>query len=186
MPALLPYLDLRGMALDDLVLTEHEMHELKDEAVRLGLGSNQFGLAHGLAYASLATGVELGNLMAERQLFRVLAPRLGINEQVELTRSDQRNSEMMPTVCFTGDIFISGSFVKREGLEELALAAGWRVEPTVTKKRCTLLVGDRNSQSLKMQKARQYGIEIASGDQFAALIGLSSLPPDGKVLPRDE
>lgn len=179
-PALLPYLDLLGMALDDLVLTEEEMWELKEEAGRLGLDSNQIALAHELAYKSLASDVGKGDLFIEKQLLDILAPRLGISDEPAFI--DQRVPVMIPTVCFTGDAFIKGQFVEREELEDLALAAGWSVEPAVTKSRCTLLVGDRNSQSIKARQARKFGIEIATGDQFAALIGLSSSIPNGPMV----
>ena len=178
-PTLLPYLDLLGMALDDFVLTEQEMHELKAEATRLGLDSYQIALAHELAYASLSADVGKRNLSVEKQLLKVLAPRLGISEDPVLL--DQGRLVKIPAVCFTGDAFIKGRFVEREELEELALAAGWIVEPAVTKSRCTLLVGDRNSQSIKARQARKFDIEIATGDQFAALIGLSSFTQIGAI-----
>ncbi|CAG4906469.1 unnamed protein product, partial [Acidithrix sp. C25] len=172
-PTLLPYLDLLGLALDDLVLTEQEVRELNNEALSLGLSPNQISLAHEQAFTSLMADVGSGNSATEIQLMKVLAPRLGINDRsMFATHMSKLSAELTPTVCFTGDIFIKGHFVERSKLEQLALAAGWRVDGTVTKKRCTLLVGDVNSQSSKMEKARQLGIKIASGDQFAGLIGL--------------
>ncbi len=172
-PTVIPYLDLLGLALEDLVLTEQEISELNAEAIRLGLNSNQITLAHELAYGLLMTDIAVGNLPTEKQLMKVLALRLGIDEEnICATHLNSTSEEMIPAVCFTGDIFIKGQFFERAKLEQLAIAAGWNLEHSVTRKRCTLLVGDRNSHSSKMEQALRFGIEIASGDQFAALIGL--------------
>lgn len=82
--------------------------------------------------------------------------------------------EPAQSVCFTGNIIIDGNYQRADRLEEMALGAGWRVVSSVTKKGCTLLVASTDlGPTSKELKARQFGIAVVDGDEFARMVTTS-------------
>jgi len=174
-PRVLPYLDLLGMALSDLVLSDDEMAELRSEAERLGLGPSEMAGAHAQAINSLSGALGESPGSADGQFLGAIAERLDVGTA---STAEPRGSAVAGAVCFTGDISVNGQFLTHEDLEEMARAAGWHVASGVTKKKCSLLVADDvGSQSGKAHKARQFGIDIVNGDQFVALLNSTTWAP---------
>ncbi len=170
-PRLLPYLDLLGMALADLVLSNDEMAELHQEAARIGLDESEIAATHAQAFKSLSAALESEGGTANADFLAAIAKRLGVDAEPTTLVDATAESSKPHGICFTGDISIGGVFVPREELERRAVAAGWDVLPSLTKKKCTLLVaGDLASQSGKATKARQWGIDVIDGDQFQAML----------------
>lgn len=81
-------------------------------------------------------------------------------------------------VCFTGSaVDHTGAGIDRNDLETLATRHGLVPKPSVTKKGCGLVVAaDAATQSSKADKARQWGIQIVSVDDF-----LSALRTNGQL-----
>ncbi len=166
-PELMPYLDLLGRAVEDLVLTDDEMAELTEMATASGLDSSQITAAHRLAIATLNSN--LPPSAANRALLVDLAARMEVPAP-KPTAAQMARAELR-AVCFTGDISIDGEFVTHDQLADMARAGGYEIVERVTKKFCSLLVaGDVLSQSTKAKKANEYGVEIVDGDGFAALL----------------
>ena len=176
---ILPYLEILRKALADSVLTDEECLELSFLARDLGLTTQQISQANREAFGShVAQLVANGTLphVNENDLNDCVS-RLGIEQGISVANSPIQPERLSNTktnqqsVCFTGDISIGGEFYSHDQLTIMARAADWRVETSVTKKRCSLLVaGDVMSESGKANKARLYGISIIDGDGYAALL----------------
>ncbi|WP_279075289.1 AAA family ATPase [Alloscardovia omnicolens] len=70
-------------------------------------------------------------------------------------------------VCFTGTAIVDGILYERPEMEDLALAAGLAVAPSVSKTRCDALVAaDIATQSGKARKAAEFGKPIFSAEEF--------------------
>lgn len=72
-------------------------------------------------------------------------------------------------MCFTGTVYEDGRYWEYEDLAELAERCGLRAYPTLTRKRCDLLIAaSLASQSGKMRNATRWEIPIYSAAEFLA------------------
>ena len=155
--------------------------ELSLLARDLGLTEQQISHANREGFRShIAQLVASGTLpLIDEIALNGCASRLGVEQGNSVANSSDQSERLssiatdQKSVCFTGDISIGGEFYSHDQLAIMARAADWRVETSVTKKRCSLLVaGDVMSESGKADKARQYGVSIIDGDGYAALLEL--------------
>ncbi|WP_210768992.1 AAA family ATPase [Ruania alkalisoli] len=81
-------------------------------------------------------------------------------------------------VCFTGEVLTpSGRPLARGEMEALALAAGLRPVPSVTKTRTDVLVtAEPGTQSGKARKAREYGKAVLDAETFLHWLGDRGVP----------
>ena len=81
-------------------------------------------------------------------------------------------------VCFTGEVLTpSGRALARGEMEALAVAAGLRPVPSVTKTRTDVLVtAEPGTQSGKARKAREYGKVVIDAEDFLHWLGDRGVP----------
>ncbi len=170
---ILQYLDLLNSALDDLVVTETERHEINDLINTLGLTSNDVKWANEIYLQTLIVGAKRDGIITEqeKQIMDSVAVLLGLPPQDIPSITDGLVCDKYvegTRVCFTGTAVDSNNQkIERRILEADAAKKGLQPVRSVTKKGCDLVVAqDIASNSTKTQKARSYGIEIISVADF--------------------
>lgn len=172
-----PYVDLLDAAVADLQLTTQERVELSALAHDLGLDDLRISRAHreflnGLIDAALEDAVvtdgEYDQLCRAAALLEVDLDVVA--RRVDGYRTSCGELALSPQlqVCFTGAaVDAAGEEIQRGDLERLATQHGLTTTRSVTAKGCDLLVAaDSSTQSGKAEKARKFGIPIASLDTF--------------------
>ena len=165
--------------LEDRRVTDEEAEAARRHVEGAGLLRGDVLAAHrayltGVARAALAG--DLGGGLGASDLARV-ARLLGLPaEAVDEALVGARSGAAAPlpgstrplrpgtSICFSGD----GEPTKAT-LEARAVAAGLRVQPSVTKKLEVLVIDDPHSLTAKSQKARAYGIRVLTVPVFLAL-----------------
>ncbi len=139
-------------ALSDGVLTEEERKDIHQVADLLGIGAN-----------------DLDEIMLQAAQ-HLEASRIRKMESPSLEASNLKGK----TVCFTGEFesILNGNPITREMVISIVEAQGLVSARSVTKKLDLLVAADTCSQSGKANKAREYGIEILSEQQFWKVIGM--------------
>ena len=183
-----PYVALLDAAVGDLRLDSEERLELACLAESLGLSERSRARAHreflnGLIDAALDDGIVTDEEFD--QLCRVAA-LLEVDDTVVTGRTNpyRLTTGAIPPrpglqVCFTGAALRpDGEPLDRDDLEAHARRYGLEPVGSVTVNNCQLLVAaDPESLSSKAKKAQQYGIPVASVEDFlVALAGGSPIP----------
>lgn len=175
--AALLYLDMLDWAMSDCELSPRERAELISLACELGMTPESVRDAHEQYMRELIAAAARDQRITsgEREMLNRAATALGlgtglVDEAMQLWHQPLRRVRISAgmAVCFTGQATYSdGSEMEREILCRLADSLGLRVEESVTKKRCDLLVAsDPSSQSTKTRKARGYGIPVLAVKDF--------------------
>ncbi|MBN1628641.1 MAG: hypothetical protein JW990_02660 [Thermoleophilia bacterium] len=175
--ATLQYLDLLDWAIGDGDLSSSESEQLNSLALRLGMSPESVLAAHAHYLRELISAAARDQVITrqEHEVLNRVALALGLDTELvdqavypwmEQSKRIRITSGM--GVCFTGQAtYTDGSEMHRDLLCGIAESLGLRVEESVTKKRCDLLVAsDPRSLSGKAQKARQYGIPVAAVTDF--------------------
>jgi DNA polymerase-3 subunit epsilon len=138
---------LIGVALQDGVLTDGELSDLREVGELLGYNRDYAG---GLVRAALSTA--------------------RVDQQ---TRASSTLKGL--SVCFTGESICSrnGAPLTRSDAEHLATEAGLRVQASVTKSLDILVLADPDSMSGKAKKARQYGTRLVAERVFWGELGVA-------------
>jgi DNA polymerase-3 subunit epsilon len=169
----LQYLDLLDWAIGDGELSARECEQLNSLALDLGMSSESVVAAHEHYLRELISAAARDQVItrAEHGMLTRVALALGLGTQLveEAAQAWAESSGRIRIsggmgVCFTGQAtYTDGSEMCRDVLCGIAESLGLRVEESVTKKRCDLLVAsDPCSLSTKAQKARQYGIPVVA------------------------
>lgn len=173
----LVYLDMLDWAFADLHIDDDEGCRLQVLAAELGLSPQHVAGAHRRYLDELiVAAIRDGRVTdGESRLLCRVARALGfeadvVQREVERWRPEERTVMLKRgmRVCFTGAATSTeGCELPRTALADIAEQVGLEVVETVTKKNCDLLVAaDRNSQSGKALKARQFGIPIVEVRHF--------------------
>jgi DNA polymerase III subunit epsilon len=173
------YLDDLDRAMSDLHLDATEVVELVEVARQLGLNDADIARVHRrwvddlIALAAddgIVDGEEYDQLLVAAHLLDVDAAR--VHDRTIDERSDHAPFLLTPgtSVCFTGvPVDAGGLEIDRKVLEAHAEVLGLRVEKSLTKSRCDVLVAaDIASQSSKGNRARAWGIPIVAAADFLA------------------
>ena len=177
---LLQYLDALDWVLDDCHIDEQESAAIAELAASLGISNQQREQAHRAYLQSMIAAVKRDGIVTENEhaLVTRIADNLGIKdlplpEVTDLPTGSGFRADMR--VCFTGSAVIQGIPITRDYLEMTAAQAGMQPVRSVTKKKCDVLVAaDSSSQSGKARKARNYGIPVASVEEFLSALGASN------------
>jgi DNA polymerase-3 subunit epsilon len=108
----------------------------------------------------------------ELEIIHKISKALNLNVQIpdQAMQISENGKELRPgkTVCFTGTAISSeGSQIMRSELEALAAKVGLHPVSAVTKKGCDFVVAaDEATMSNKAKKAREWGIEVISVNEF--------------------
>ena len=172
------YLLLLNMALEDLQISNEEKTELESWAINLGLTPSTISELHLNYLDSCVEAARRDKLVTESELdiIKKIAFALDLESpKVELTqnsRAHDSNFIVGKRICFTGmALSADGEQIPRSQLEALAAKSGLQPVNSVTKKGCDILVAaDEASMSGKAKKAREWGIEVVSIDQFFAFV----------------
>jgi DNA polymerase-3 subunit epsilon len=176
----LQYLDLLDWAIGDGELSASECEQLNSLALELGMSSGSVAAAHEHYLRELISAAARDQVVTRTEhgwLTRVaLALGLGTELVEEAAMAWAESSRRIRVcdgmgVCFTGQAtYTDGSEMCRDVLCGIAESLGLRVEESVTKKRCDLVVAsDPCSLSTKAQKARQYGIPVVALADFLCM-----------------
>ncbi len=176
----LQYLDLLDWAMGDGELSAAECEQLNSLALELGMNSESVAAAHEHYLRELIAAAARDQIItrAEHERLTQVALTLGLGTYLvdeaaqtwaESSRRIRINDGM--GVCFTGQAtYTDGSEMCRDVLRGIAGSLGLRVEESVTKKRCDLVVAsDPCSLSTKVKKARQYGIPVVALADFLCM-----------------
>lgn len=178
---LLQYLDALDWVLDDGHIDEQESAAMAELAASLGISGRQRDQAHRAYLGSIIAAAERDGIVTESEHLLVtrIADNLGIRdlpipEVTDLPAGSGFRADMR--ICFTGSAVLPGVPITRDFLEATAAQAGMQPVRSVTKKNCDVLVAaDASSQSGKARKARQYGMPVASVEEFLSALGASAL-----------
>lgn len=172
------YMLLLDRALEDRLVSRVEAEGLVAAATARGMNRSNVLDSHRAYLASLAAealtdGVVTG---AERRDLEQVCDMLDLNRAAldELLASPPIQSAAHTddlrglSVCFTGELSgtIAGNHITRGTAEQLAEAAGLKVQPNITRKLDLLVVADPNTQSGKARKAREYGVRVMAEAAF--------------------
>lgn len=172
------YLLLLNMALEDLEISIEEKAELTSWALNLGLNSIKISELHINYLQSCVEAAKRDKFItdSEIEIIDKIALALDLDSpKIEPTQhrpASESNFVPGKNICFTGMALTSdGEQIPRAHLEALAAKSGLQPVNSVTKKGCDILVAaDESSMSGKAKKARDWGIEVVSIDQFFAFI----------------
>lgn len=193
--AILAYSTLLAQVLEDRQIDEEEGEALVELATKWSIPSDQIQAIHRdflrrIEVAALSDGVVTEE---ERKDIHHVASLLGIGatnldeimnqavHHLELSRvrklenSSLKTSNLQgKTVCFTGEFesFLNGQLITREMAMSIIETRGLVPARSVTKRLDLLVAADTFSQSGKACKAREYGIEILSEQQFWRVLGI--------------
>jgi DNA polymerase-3 subunit epsilon len=194
--AVISYLGLLDLVMEDRVLTSNEVDALATLAREWGIGGQvaeqlHAHYLHNLWQLALADGVIT---QAERNDIETVAELLGIPLEMNiraaaaavrppappqpLPRSpeiQQATSFVGLSVCFTGESVcsIGGAPLDRAHQELLAGQAGLTVKSGVSGKLDLLVLADPESQSGKARKARELGVRCIAEPVFWRNLGVS-------------
>ena len=164
--------------LDGFVITNEERVQLESLAKDLQLTPQQVLVAHENYFRGMVRGAEKDGVITdeEHRCLMMVAKALQLPaEWVPASTDTNDPSAEIPagaSICFTGS-FVDGNgdpISKRE-LQDLAVSAGFKVVPSVTKAKCDVVVTvDPNSSSGKAKKARDYGKPVIAADRFLTLV----------------
>jgi len=105
---------------------------------------------------------------------KLLANGVKIKEKQEIVQTSDRLKDK--TFCFTGNVDLLNPDTriafKREELQELVVQNGGINKSGVSKKLDYLVIADPASTSSKATKARKYGTQLISPEEFLKLVGL--------------
>lgn len=137
--------DLMMVALDDGIITESEMKDLKEVRNLLSISEPDFNQM----LKDTWEDYELGNVKRSE------------------VKENRYNVEGK-TICFTGTLTskIDGELVKRSKAQKIATERGMLVTKNVTQNLDFLVVVDPDSMSGKAKKARKYGTKIIAEPVF--------------------
>ncbi len=170
-PAVLAYLEVLGLAVEDLHLDRDERAELEEIARFVGLGEAQVGQAHRrfvneLIDSALADHVltpdEYDALVRVGAALEVEPGRIEARLRPYQERSGMVTVESGMSVVFTGD----HPLYSRSQLNSHAESVGLVVQKGVTKATGLVAAMEPESNSGKAGKARRYGIPIVSIDDL--------------------
>ena len=171
----LAYLEALSHHLSDLKLSKEEAKSLEDWANDLGLMKSDRLELHSIYFENLLqAALRDGNISSlEEEMLSEVAESLQIPlPTLPISRIDRNlvfeNLKEGSKICFTGAVRNAKSEeVPREILEDMAKVKGFVSVSSVSKKNCDLLIAsDTSSMSGKAQKAREFGIPIASAEDF--------------------
>ena len=169
----LSYLDGISSVMSDFVISVDERAQLDEWAAILGLTDIQKGNLHQKFLDSLILSAKKDNFISdlESDLIRKASVALGINtEEYSMGAQENAATYLQPgsKICFTGKALDKdGTEIFRETLELYAEKLGLILTQSVTKKNCDVLVAqDKSSMSGKAKKARDFGIQVISVDDF--------------------
>ena len=173
------YLLLLNMALEDLEISKEEKAELTSWAFNLGLTPIKISALHINYLQSCVEAAKRDKFVTESEIETISKIALALDldsPKIELTQTHQStDSNFIPgkKICFTGmALTAEGEQIPRAQLEALAAKSGLQPVNSVTKKGCDILVAaDEASMSGKAKKAREWGIEVVSIEQFFTFAG---------------
>jgi DNA polymerase-3 subunit epsilon len=168
------YLLLLNMALEDLQISKEEKTELASWAINLGLTPRKISALHLNYLDSCVAAARRDKLVTESEveIIKKIASALDLDfpkiEMTQSSRAHDSNFVVGKRICFTGmALSAEGEQIPRSQLEALAAKSGLQPVNSVTKKGCDILVAaDEASMSGKAKKAREWGIEVVSIDEF--------------------
>ena len=177
-PAHLAYVDLLDWVLDDFVISDEERIQLESLAEDLQLTPAQLRLAHEEYFRGIVRGAEKDGVITdeEHRCLMMVANALQLPvEWVPASTGTNDASAEIPagaSICFTGSfIDCNGDPISKRELQDLAVSAGFKVVPSVTKAKCDVVVAvDASSSSGKAKKARDYGKPVIGADRFLTLV----------------
>lgn len=171
---ILGYLDALDWVLDDGVIDQKERAEIKRLAEELGIPERERLKAHRDYFDCIVAAAKRDGVVspAEHEIIARIADQLELAD-VEIPDPTPvtvvENLEPGDRICFTGTAFVNGRTWSRDDLQALARKAGLVPVPSVTKKRCDILVAaDVASRSSKARAARSYGKPVVSVADFLA------------------
>ena len=171
---ILGYLDALDWVLDDGVIDQKERAEIKQLAQELGIPERERLKAHRDYFDCIVAAAKRDGVVspAEHEIIARIADQLELAD-VEIPDPTPvtvvENLEPGDRICFTGTAFVNGRTWSRDDLQALARKAGLVPVPSVTKKRCDILVAaDVASRSSKARAARSYGKPVVSVADFLA------------------
>ena len=186
--AAVEYVDLLDRVLEDRRVTAEEAGLLFETATRWGLSQDDVRLVHRNYLISLVELALEDGIITDSELsdLRDVSAMLGydaiyLNELISdgaqrpMEERTRRGALSGLSVCFTGESICSrnGVPINRSDAEQLATAAGLRVQPSVTKKLDILVLADPDSLSGKTRTARRYGTRLIAEPVFWREIGVA-------------
>ena len=167
---ILSYLDNLSDALEDLVLTHEETFELEQVRQALELSNNDVAEAHQTYFNAIIEAANADRVIdaAEHRVLTTVATIINCDPAAIPKVSDDSALILRETrVCATGSAHdIDGKPITREDFHARCQAKGIIHVSTVTQ-HCDILVADSvNTQSVKGNRARDYGIPILSYEEF--------------------
>jgi DNA polymerase-3 subunit epsilon len=173
------YLLLLNMALEDLEISNEEKTELASWATNLGITKCKISELHINYLQSCVEAAKRDKFVTETEIEVITKIAFALdldNPKIESTpthRSSDSNFIPGKKICFTGmALTAEGEQIPRAQLEALAAKSGLQPVNSVTKKGCDILVAaDEASMSGKAKKAREWGIEVVTIDQFFTFAG---------------
>ena len=167
---ILSYLDNLSDALEDLVLTHEEAFELEQVRQALELSNNDVAEAHQTYFNAIIEAANADRVIdaAEHRVLTTIATIINCDPAAIPKVSDDSALILRETrVCATGSAHdIDGKPITREDFHARCQAKGIIHVSTVTQ-HCDILVADSvNTQSVKGNRARDYGIPILSYEEF--------------------
>lgn len=167
---ILSYLDNLSDALEDLVLTHEEAFELEQVRQALELSNNDVAEAHQTYFSAIIEAANADRVIdaAEHRVLTTIATIINCDPAAIPKVSDDSALILRETrVCATGSAHdIDGKPITREDFHARCQAKGIIHVSTVTQ-HCDILVADSvNTQSVKGNRARDYGIPILSYEEF--------------------
>ena len=167
---ILSYLDNLSDALEDLVLTHEEAFELEQVRQALELSNNDVAEAHQTYFNAIIEAANADRVIdaAEHRVLTTVATIINCDPATIPKVSDDSALILRETrVCATGSAHdIDGKPITREDFHARCQAKGIIHVSTVTQ-HCDILVADSvNTQSVKGNRARDYGIPILSYEEF--------------------
>lgn len=189
----LAYLELIEEVLEDRIIDADEEVALVEVASNLGLSKQQVCSAHEMFLNDLVLAAWADNILTEceKQDLAKVACLLGISEKTLQQKIEDAKAHPVSeqgtnaakkckddlvgkSVCITGTLSgtIQGKKIDRTTAYRLSEKAGLIPMKAVTKKLDLLVSSDANSQSGKMQKARQYGVRVFDENVFWSKLGI--------------
>jgi len=173
------YLLLLNMALEDLEISKEEKAELTSWATNLGITQTKISELHINYLQSCVEAANRDKFVTESEIevinkialaLDLDSPKIG---STPTHRSTDSNFIPGKKICFTGmALTAEGEQIPRAQLEARAAKSGLQPVNSVTKKGCDILVAaDEASMSGKAKKAREWGIEVVSIEQFFTFTG---------------
>ena len=168
------YLLMLNMAMQDLVISEHEHLELSQWAEDLGISESEIENLHKSYLDSFIQAALRDNVITEteRNMIKSVGKSLKlpvvIPDKPQKIQTNEDNLNSGARVCFTGEaIDKEGNSIHRIELEKMASRLGLFPVKDVTKKGCDILVAaDIATMSGKAKKAKEWGITVISVDKF--------------------